>query len=149
MILKKFIIVFLLLLPGIVCAQTASELDVMLESNTVSAAKAARFVLGAAGLLPEDLSGLEAENAAYTIAFSSGWINVQPHEALTMKNTAFLIMRAFDIKGGIMYTLMKNPRYAYREMVYRNLIPGRTDQSMIVSGWKFLQILDRTMRIGE
>lgn len=130
-------------------AQTASEMDAMLAANTVSAARAARFVLGAADLLPAGVSGADAEKAAYDMAKSKGWIKAAAGEALTMKDTAFLMMNAFNLKGGVMYSLSGNPRYAYREMVYQKLIQGRTDQSMKLSGAKLLLILDRVMRNEE
>ena len=144
-IIKSCFLLLLLLLPAFVFAQTAAEMDDMLQTDTVSAARAARFVLGTAGLLPPELSGQAAESAAYDMAASNGWIKTNAEQNVTLKDTAFLIMRAFNLKGGVMYSLFKNPRYAYREMVYRKLIQGKTDQSMKVSGQKLLQILDRTL----
>ena len=121
----------------------------MLQADAISAARAARFVLGTADLLPSGLSGPAAEQAAYDMALSNGWISISAEETITLKDTAFLIMKAFNLKGGIMYSLFKNPRYAYREMVYRKLIQGVTDQSMKVSGQKLLVILDRTLSYIE
>ena len=126
-------------------AQTAAEMDVLLKADKVSAAGLARFVLGAADLLQPELSGAEAEEAAYKISSSNGWIRIPAEETATLKDTAFLIMKAFDLKGGIMYSLFKNPRYAYREMVYRKLIMGHADQSMTINGARLLQILDKTI----
>ena len=140
---------FLLLLPALAFAQTASELDAMLAANTVSAARAARFVLGAENLLPAGVSGADAEKAAYDKASSNGWIKSGAGEALTMKDAAFLIMKAFDLKGGVMYSLFGSPRYAYREMVYQKLIMGKADQGMKVSGARLLFILDKTLRYTE
>jgi len=148
---ERRLILFLLMLPVLAFApsalqaQTAEELDIMLQADTVSGSQASRFVLGAADLLPEGVSGASAERAAFDMAASNGWITAAASDALTMKETAFLIMKAFDLKGGMMYTLLKNPRYAYREMIYRRFIQGQTDQNMKVTGPKLLQILDRTM----
>ncbi|MCL2831687.1 MAG: hypothetical protein FWD78_00820 [Treponema sp.] len=122
-------------------AQTAGELDTLLGTNAVSVAAAARFVLGAADLLPPDLSGAAAEKAAYDLAFSKGWVNKDAAGTATFKDTAFLIMRAFDFKGGLLYSLFQNPRYAYREMIYNKIIQGRSDPDMEVSGTRLLQIL--------
>ena len=140
---------FFFLLSSLLFAQTASEIDAMLQTEAISAAKAARFVLCAADLLTEGLSGTEAEKTAYDIAASKGWIKINAEENITLKDTAFLIMKAFNLKGGIMYSLFKNPRYAYREMLYLKLIQGVSDQSMKVSGQKLLVILDRTLRYIE
>ena len=139
----------LILMPVLAFAQTASEMDTMLQADTVSSARAARFILGAADLLPAGVAGAEAEKAAYDLAASNGWINIPSGEAATLKDTAFLIMKAFDLKGGVMYSLFGNPRYAYREMVYQKLIAGQADQNMKVSGARLLHILDKTLRNEE
>jgi len=139
------LIFFLLAISARLHAQTAAEMDALLRADRVSAACLARFVLGAADLLPDELSGAGAEEAAYAIASSNGWIKLPSEENVTLKDTAFLIMKAFGLKGGIMYSLFKNPRYAYREMVYRKLIMGHADQAMTVNGVRLLQILDKTI----
>ena len=136
---------FFLLLPALVLAQTAGELDIMLETEAVSAAAAARFVLGAVELLPPGLSGPDAERAAFEIASSNGWLRAGAGEAINLEDTALLIMKAFDFKGGIMYSIFGNARYAYREMLYHRLIQGRSYPNMNVSGQRFLQILGRAL----
>jgi hypothetical protein len=136
---------FLFFLCSFAFAQTAAEMDAMLQAETISAARLARFALGAADLLPQELSGPAAESAAYDMAFSNGWIKTAATDAVTLKAAAFLIMKAFNLKGGAMYSLFKNPRYAYREMVYKKLIQGQLNQAMNVSGPMLLVILDRTL----
>ena len=131
--------------PPALHAQTAAEMDAMLAADSVSAAGAARFVLAAADLLQPGLSGSDAEQAAYDKAKSNGWIRAAAGENVTMQDTSFLIMKAFNLKGGVMYSLFENPRYAYREMVYRKLILGRADAAMKVTGPKLLYILDKTL----
>ena len=148
-ITRRYLAIFLLLIPAIAFAQTASEMDALLEAETVSAAVLARFVLGSADLLAPDLSGQEAEKAAYDMAAANGWIKTPSDESVTLKNAAFLIMQAFGIKGGIMYSLFGNPRYAYREMVYKKIITGRADQNMMVTGQRFLHILEKTISYAE
>ena len=125
-------------------AQTAAELDTLLETETVTVSTAAHFAFGAAGLLTE-LSGPAAETLAYEQALSRGWVKSGPEETITLKETAFLLMNVFELPGGLMYSIFRNPRYAYREMVYRKLIQGRTDENMNVSGIKLLQIIGSTL----
>jgi hypothetical protein len=140
------IVLFLFSSVSGLSAQTAEELDRMLETPALSAARAVRFVLGAAELLPEYLSGPEAEEAAWTMAVEKGWVSGGPGDTLRLKDAAFLVMNAFGFKGGIMYSLFHNPRYAYREMVYKKLIQGRSDPGFSVSGERLLHIIGRTLR---
>ena len=145
--MKKRSLIPLLLFFGALTlyGQTAAELDAMLETQTVTAAAAARFVLGAAQLLPPELSGPAARTAAYEMARSRGWVTKDSGQALNLRDTAFLVMNAFDFSGGIMYSLLANPRYAYREMIYRKIIQGRSDPAMPVSGQRLLQIIGRAL----
>ena len=143
--LRLHLLLVLFLLSAFAFSQTAAEMDDLLGADTVNAASAARFVLGAADLLPAGVSGAGAENTAYEMARSKGWIKAAAGEAITLKDAAFLIMKAFDLQGGVMYSLFKNHRYAYREMVYRKIIPGSINQNKKVSGSALLQILDSTV----
>jgi hypothetical protein len=140
--LALFIILFI---PVTAFAQTAAELDALLGTNAVTTSIAARFVMGAADLTSPELSGVVANNAAYEAALSKGWVKKGPEEAISVQETAFLMMNVFELKGGIMYSIFHNPRYAYREMIYLRLIPGRTYASMKLSGQKFLQILGKVL----
>ena len=144
--MNKHLISILFLLSALtLSAQTAAELDILLETQEVSAAKAARFVLGSAGLLPAGLSGAAAETAAWDTANSNGWLERGAADFVTLKDTAFLVMGAFEFRGGLMYSLFRNPRYAYREMVYRKIIQGRADPAMTVSGTRLLHIIGRSL----
>jgi len=142
---KKYFVLVMLLLPILAFAQIAEELEQMIEADTVSAAKAARFVLEAAGLLQPGISGHAAERAAYDMASLNGWIRIPAEENVSVKDTAFLIMKAFNLKGGIFYSIFKNPRYAYREMVYRKLVQGYPDPGAKASGRGLMQILGKTL----
>ena len=126
-------------------AQTAAELDALLVAETVSVAAAARFVLDAVELLPPGLSGNAAESAAYDLALAKGWVKAPASSDITLKETAFLIMGAFGFKGGLLYSLLRNPRYAYREMIYRRIIQGRADPAMTISGQRLLRIIGRAL----
>jgi hypothetical protein len=58
-------------------------------------------------------------------------------------------MSAFGIKGGIMYSSLKNPRYAYRELVHQGIIQGRADPEMVVSGDLLLFMIGRALDLTE
>ena len=142
---RKILISILFLLPALLFSQTAAELGALLETETVNMETASRFILGAAELLPPQLYGADATAAAYDMAVSKGWTKKAPAQDATLRDISFLIMNAFDFKGGIFYTLFKNPRYAYREMLYHRLIQGRADPSFTVSGQRLLNIIGRSL----
>jgi hypothetical protein len=126
---------------GILQAQTAAEMDAVLISPAVSAAQASRFVLAAA-----DVTDEPAE-AAYALAREKGWLpkKAAPDRPIRLGELSFLIMKAFNIKGSFLYALFPGPRYAFRELDYLKLIPGRRDPAMLVSGEWILQILNMVL----
>jgi hypothetical protein len=113
-----------------VFGQTAAELEQLLAAEAVSYEQAARFVLKAA-----DVSDLSPQ-AAFGYAVDQKWLPAGVKGAANAKLNAvsLLVMQAFGFKGGIFYSLTKNPHYAYRELVYQGIIQGKTDPAMTVSG---------------
>ncbi|GHU25475.1 hypothetical protein FACS1894164_14920 [Spirochaetia bacterium] len=115
----------------------ARDLDLLLATEKINYGMAARFVLPAAGILPERTTQAEA----FASAQERGWLSVQSDEPATLKGISLLIMQAFDVKGGIMYSIFHSQRYAYREMVYKQLIQGTTDPDMPVPGEFLIRML--------
>ncbi|MDR2746861.1 MAG: hypothetical protein LBB77_05375 [Treponema sp.] len=125
---------------SILCAQTAAELDLLLETKQVSFAQVSRFVLVTAGMAD---AGTEA-GEIYTLAKEKGWLpeKAAPDSPIKLGELCFLLMGAFDIKGSFLYALFPGPRYAFRELDYLGLIPGQRDPGLRVPGERFLQILE-------
>jgi hypothetical protein len=122
-------------------AQTAAELERVLALPALTCGDAARFVLGAAGLAAAD----DSPEAAYRFAADNNWLSKEAADPINLEGLSFLIMGAFGMKGGLMYALFPGPRYAYRELVYRKIIAGRSFSTMPVSGQRFFQILGRAL----
>jgi outer membrane protein OmpA-like peptidoglycan-associated protein len=124
-------------------AQTAAELERVLALPSVSYGDAAWLVLSAAGTaLPENSAG-----GAYRFAVDNKWLPKKAGEAesVTLGGLSLLIMKAFNIKGGFMYTLFPGPRYSCRELTYRKIIQGRAYSTLTVSGERLLRVLSRAL----
>ncbi|MDR1932650.1 MAG: hypothetical protein LBQ57_07515 [Spirochaetales bacterium] len=128
---------------GLLHAQTAEQMDAILDTSEVTYAMAAFVVLPAAGLLSED----STPDAAFTEALARSYLpaNAEAAGIIRLGELSFLIMRAFDMKSGLLYALFPGPRYAYREMAYRKLIQGRNDPALTVSGERLLRIIGRVL----
>jgi outer membrane protein OmpA-like peptidoglycan-associated protein len=124
-------------------AQTADELDMILVTPEVNFTQASRFVL----VLAEVVDEKTEPAAAYTLALERGWLYGGNSAAdfsdksIKQGELCFLIMQAFNMPGSFLYTLFPSPRYAFRELDYLKLIPGRSDPSLKVSGEEMLRIL--------
>ena len=128
-----------------VFAQTGQRLLDLLEIQELSWASAASLVLEASD------HGTFSDSDAFSYAMEKGWLprRSQPEENAQLGGIALLLMQSFDIKGGVMYSMFRNQRYAYRELVYRNIIIGRTWPSMTVSGDTLIFMTGRFLAIRE
>jgi len=126
-------------------AQTAQEIESLLATDALTCEQAARFILQAA-----DVSDLTATEA-YSYAIERNWLPAKTSGAANIKlnEVSLLIMRAFNIKGGIMYTAAKNAHYAYRELVQQGIIQGKTDPGNTVSGEMLLFMIGRVLERNE
>jgi hypothetical protein len=148
---KKIIIACVLGFCGfaLLRAQTAAEIEALLETPAVSYAQAARVALKAAEAADAaEVSGLEE---AFAFAAERNWLpkNASPDAEARLDGVSLLFMRAFGIRGGLFYSLIKNPHYAYREMERRNAFKGRSDPRSQVSGDQLLFITGRVLSITE
>ena len=131
-------------------AQTADEIQTLLQTQAVTYAQAARFVLEAA-----DVNGAYDKTSgqdAVRFAVENKWLTqkAQAQDAITLENLSLLIMKAFGLKGGPMYTWFGGAHYSYREMVFKDLIQGRSDPQMKVSGAQMMLIVNRLLsRVEE
>jgi len=146
--MKKTVLVFVFMGLGM-CAfsQSADDIDELLATETISYEQAAWFVLNAAN--PDGFSGSPAE--AFRYAIEQKWLPAKaaPEDSARLDGVSLLIMRSHGMKGGFMYTLTKSGRYAYRELAYLNIIQGRTDPAMAVSGELLLFALTGLLSFQE
>jgi len=141
-IIKQLLLCFFLIFSVVIYAQTAAELEVLLETAAVTNGQAARFVISSS---PGDNSA-STEISAFEQAVTNGWLkNVNPDDKITLGKLSFLIMKSFDMKGGLMYLIFPGPRYAYRSLVSKSIIQGASDPAMLVDGERFLLILGNVL----
>ena len=124
-------------------AQTAAELETLLHADAVSYGQAASFVLRAADVA--------ASGSAFDYAAGQNWLPAAATQDTVAKlsGVSLLVMQAFNIKGGAFYTLIRTPHYAYRELLQQNIIQGRADPDMAVSGDLLLFIVNRALEQKE
>jgi len=136
------IAILFILLSAPLPAQTAQRLEDMLQKSALNWEDAAIFTLEAS-----EQAALSDLKEAFDYAQSRKWLpkKAQMGEQARLDGVALLLMRAFDLKGGIFYRIAKTPHYAYHELVYQEVIQGRTDPAMPVSGEDYLFILSRVL----
>jgi len=145
----KFCILFVLLYifcTNVSAQSTAIEIETLLATDAVTYAQASRFVLEASNTLVTF-----DQNEALRYALGRNWLpeKASSNQSARLDDISLLILNSFGIKGGLFYSITKNSHYAYRELVYRNYIQGRTYPSMDVSGELLLFIIGRLLADRE
>jgi len=143
----------LVILPAQVLAQVpaqtpgqgqsvAAEIETLLNTRAVTYAQASRFVLEAA-----DVLAASDANEAFNYAQENGWLpgNIAAEDEAQLNHISRLLMRSFQVKGGLLYSVTKSSRYAYRELIYISVIQGRVDATMPVSGERLLFYVGRML----
>ena len=142
---------FFFLMCGVFCifslstiaAQSNEIMDQLLEQEEASYGLSAYMVLTAIGDLPEEASAQDAVDAIqdrdWGIDFQSA------DEAITLGEYSYLLMKALNMKGGIMYTIFPCPRYAARELVFLDYVSGNSAAGRILSGSEVIRILGRAL----
>ncbi|WP_010258111.1 hypothetical protein [Treponema primitia] len=145
------ICVILLVLSPCLYAQNAAEIDIILETPEVNLSQATRFVLTASEALPEMVDPRSGESAAFAAALANGWLpkGASADRPIKLGELSFLIMKAFNMKGNLLYALFPGPRYSYRELQYQRILPEPGDPRMRVNGVQFLQIVERVLHSLE
>lgn len=147
-ILLLFLACFFMIQTGSLYAQqsAADEMETLLATPAVTYGQAARFVLEAS-----DEAVLSHTDEAFTYAAEKNWLpkNVSADTEARLDGIAKLIMHSFQLKGGIMYSLTKNPHFAYRELAYKKMIQGRIDPAMKTPGSLLLFMVARVLSQTE
>lgn len=143
-----FLICFLFIVLAFLSAQTAAEIEELLKTETLSYGQAARFVLKTVDISNiKNPAGFLSPEGALRFAMERKWLpkNAASGGGARLEGVSLLLMSSFNLKGGFLYSLFKSPHYAYREMVYQEIIQGRADPDMAVSGETLLFLINRIL----
>jgi hypothetical protein len=149
LLFNKRIFIFLIICfctAGILSAQTASEIENLLKLSAVTYGQAASFVLRASEAVKTS-----NVNEAFKLAVEKNWLpkNVSADSQARLDVISMLVMKSFGLKGGLFYSIFKNPHYSYREMAARKAFKGKTDANNAVSGDQLLFITNSVLSIVE
>lgn len=105
--------------------QTEDFLDTVLGARSLTWSQSAHLVLVGAGFSPEDAT----PEASWATLTDRGWVSPlpDPQKPATVAGYAFLVTKAFGLKGGFLSSLVPGPRYAFRDLKFHNLVPEGLD----------------------
>ena len=138
-----FVTFFMLLVLSWASAQSNDVLDRILAEDPLTYGSAAYLLVTAAGKAPEGSTPEQAVSLAEQEGF--GFENMGVRDGLSTGQYSYMLMRAFQVPGGIWYRILPGPRYAAREMAYMGIIQGPSIPGMALSGNEALRMLERLM----
>lgn len=129
------------ILPATAQAEASDDsvIDTLLSQPAVTWENAAWLVGRAVGTFDDAVTPHQAAEKAA----ASGWgaKTLAPEANLDLAAYSQLLVRALDIPTGLLYNLFPSPRYAYRELVFRKVIPGSLAPDDRVSGEEAMRYL--------
>jgi hypothetical protein len=138
-VIVSLLALFLAVLP--LEAQSNTVIDALLAADSAAFGDAVYLVLSAARIIPEKAA---PDDAVWTLQAKDWRVAGRSAKApITIGEYAFLLMKAFDIRGGILYRLFPGPRYACRELAFLGLLEGSTATRRRLAGGEAVRILSR------
>ncbi|MCL1927745.1 MAG: hypothetical protein FWG07_02990 [Treponema sp.] len=137
-------LIFILSAP--LFGQTAAKVEALLNKTELTWLEVTAFVLEAS-----EAGIFRNEQEAFNLAAGNKWLPKKAESIGTaqLQGVALLLMRSFNLQGGIFYSMTKSPHHAYRELVFKKVIRGTTDPLMSVSGRDLLLMTGRLLAMRE
>jgi hypothetical protein len=120
-------------------AQQNKVVDDFLAQSPAKLGSAAYLVMVGAGRMP-DASSLD-EGFALAKKLGSLPAAAEASSGLKAEELALLVMKGFDIPGGVMYSILPTNRYAFKELVTRGVIDASTKPESLLSGEEALRVI--------
>jgi hypothetical protein len=142
--MSRFVLTLAFIVAGLSAyAQSAQFVDAILDEKPAKYADAAFLVLASAGKIAVDAQPAKA----LEFLASSGWgIEVKnAGDPVNLGDFSYLIMKAHDLTGGIMYTILPGPRYAVKELAYEKIVSGNIEPDRNISGEEAVRILSKAI----
>lgn len=146
-VLGVFLVAVSLLIVPSASAQSNDALDIILSEQELTYGSAALLVLTATGRIDEESSFSQAASRLESLGW--GIEGRAASDPVTLGEYAYLLMRAFELPGGLMYRLVPGPRYAAREVAALRIAEGTAMVNMRLSGERAVRMLGRAMIHAE
>lgn len=148
--MKKKIFLFVLLISlGLVpiFGQASEAVSQLLEATSITYGQAAYFAATNLSLIPDESS---YEQASEEIVKSKILYSIEDcNSPISLAEFSMLCMKTWNFKGGLFYSLFKNPRYAFKEMQSKGIISNESDPDQGVSGIFALNTFTKCIDLAE
>jgi hypothetical protein len=142
----SIVVIFVIATAGI-SAQSMQVVDDLIAAEAAGFGDTVYMIAVGSGLADESLPVSDTVD----LVTDKGWnpAKKSANEAISCGDLAFIIMQAFELEGGLMYSLLPSPRYALRELIYLGLLERKTHPGSTLSGADVIRILAGAIDIKE
>ncbi len=124
-------------------AQDATFFTTVFETETLTWEQAAFLVMAGSGRVTDTTTSVQAwESLSKTQWYTNIPDRLSP---ITVGQFSLLLSKAFNVKGGLFFTLFSGERYAYRELVYKRVVPGSADPYALIKGTDAMKMLEKAI----
>ena len=146
LVCTAFILLFFISGIFTVSADFNTTVDSILAEEKISYGSASFALLVGTGVLSE---GVTVQEAAEKMAADYPDTEMEWDRAVTLDQFSYMIMTAYNMKGGLMYRLFPGPRYAVRELRHKKILQGISYSTMSLSGERAFRIIGRVLEMEE
>ena len=139
--MKKALALFFILFNTyfLALAQSADKISEIIESTNVNYGQISYLAAIHAGLADETANQQQCLNTLEEKGFvQKGHSDT---EQIPLEQVAFICAKTWNVKGGIFYSIFKNPRYSLKQLKADGVIPENSDPSKKLSGFEALNII--------
>ncbi len=136
-------ICMIILSAALSAAQSNQAIDQLLESSMITAGQMSYILLAASG----ELSAADDEASAFNkVSLRTSCLEEYNYvTAIPLDVFMCTMMSVLEMKGGIMYSIFKNPGYAFKEMTFKGIIKPTENPSAYFSGEYLLSTVQRAI----
>ena len=141
-----FLLIIFLASVSAVSADYNETMDSIISEEKISYGEASFALLLGTDVIDEYFS---VEEAAAVMSEKYPSTSMDWDSSVNLAHFSFMIMSAYNMKGGLMYRIFPGPRYAVRELRYKKILQGKSYSTMSLSGERALRIIGRVLEKEE
>jgi len=120
------VILFIVAVSSGLSAQSNELMDEFLSRPAADLGTSTYLVLAASGIIDNSSSPEDAVNWLSRSALARRFPDMDGSRNISYGEFSYLLMEIMEIPGGVMYRMIPGPRYAAREIAYREMILGKS-----------------------
>ena len=144
--LYAFLVIIFFAPAFTVSAEFNTTMDYILSEEKLSYGSASFALLAGTGYISEEASVQEASDQMAQLFPDTA---MEWDSPVTLGSFSYMIMKAYEMDGGLMYRFFPGPRYAVRELKFKKIIQEKSYGTMNITGERAFRIIGRVLEREE